>query len=490
MQETTPKRPSYEELETENLRLKFEIINLKKVIFGQRRERFIPAVSPEQMIFSEFDALEEVSVKTEQISYTRSKRKRNHTPHARQLLPAHLPRKEIVIEPEEDITGLKKIGEEVTEELEFKPGKFYVNRFIRPKYALPEDAGVIIGNLPTRPIEKGIAGPGLLAHILIGKFVDHLPLYRQRKQFLRQKVDIPETTLYGWVKSCYTLLWPLYEAQKSQVLGSDYLMVDETPIKVLDPGNKPGTTHQGYYWVYYDPVHRQVFFDYRPSRSREGPNEILAGFSGYIQTDGYTGYEEISRKKDITPVGCMAHARRYFVEAENSDPERANWMLHHLQILYRMERHSRDSGFSHDQRFAQRISEAAIVMNVIKDWLDHESLKVLPKSAMGKAIGYMLNQWPRLERYITDGRLEIDNNPVENAIRPVALGRKNYLFAGSHSGAEQAALIYTMVSNAKLQNAEPFEYLRDVISRISDHPHKLIDELLACNWKPVLSSEA
>src|SRR4030042_1519139 len=244
MQVDTLGKPTYEDLLIENVRLKAELANLKKLIFGQKRERFFPAEGDEkQMVLTGFDQKNKPLVKTEEITYTRQRTVQNPTPHGRQALPSHLPRKDIVIEPEEDTKDYKKIGEEITEELEYKPGSLYVNRYIRPKYARPGDKGIAIGMLPSRPIEKGIAGPGLLSHIMIGKFVDHLPIYRQRKQFLRQGVDRPETTMYGWVKASCDLLTPLYEAQKKRILASDYLMADETTIRELDP-LKAGTTNQ------------------------------------------------------------------------------------------------------------------------------------------------------------------------------------------------------------------------------------------------------
>ena len=483
MQTATENKPTYDELIAENQFLRNEIASLKRLIFGQKRERYVPIESPDQLAFFKTEPKETSENIFENISYTRKKRSKQQTPHSRKPLPSHLPRKEIVIEQEEDTTEMKKIGEEITEELEYKPGTLYVNRYIRPKYALPEDEGVIIGSLPSRPIEKGIAGPGLLAHILISKYVDHLPLYRQGKQFKRQGIELSKSTLYGWVKASSELLVPLHEAQKSQVLESDYIMADETPIRVLDPDLKPGRTHQGYYWVYYAPLKGAVFFDYRETRSRAGPNEILKDFEGYLQADGYTGYDEISQKKKVTAVGCMAHARRHFVESKDSDKERSEWMLSTIQELYDIERDAREGNLSSDERYQLRQEKAVPILKSIKDWLDKESIKVLPKSVVGKAIGYMLNQWSRLKEYVTDGRLEIDNNLVENAIRPVALGRKNYLFAGSHEGANRAAMIYSFVANAQLQGVEPFAYLRDVLDRISDYPHKQINDLLACNWE-------
>lgn len=490
MTPATAQKPTYEELLAENERLrlemaqlKIELANLKRLIFGQKRERFVPERDQQQLSFLAL-AVDHLAapVKTEQISYTRIKQTTRRKLPVRQPIPAHIPRKEIVIEPDEDVTGMKKIGEEITEELEFAPGTLYVNRYIRPKYARPKDQGIAIGLLPIRPIEKGIAGPGLLAHMMISKYVDHLPVYRQRQQFKRYGIELAESTLYDWIKASADVIMPLVERQRQRVLRVHYLMVDETPIYVLDR-EKPGTTHQGYYWVYYDPLGREAFFDYHKSRSRDGPNTQLKDFRGYLQSDGYSGYDEIAARAGVMSVGCMAHARRYFVEAADSDEERANWMLFRLQALYAIERYARTNQVSFEERYQLRQHDAAPVMAEMKAWLDVESLKVLPRSAMGKAIGYMLNQWPRLEKYLTDGQLEIDNNLVENAIRPVALGRKNYLFAGSHKGARRAAAIYTLVSNARLHDIEPFAYLRDVLYRIPGHPYRKLDELLPCNWK-------
>ena len=483
MDPATDQKPTYDQLEAENERLRCEINNLKRLIFGQKRERFVPEHNDHQLDFlvTQTDKAAPSPPQTEHIKYTRKKRKKSKPP-SRGALPTHLPRKDVVIEPDEDITGMKKIGEEITEELDYDPGTLFVTRYIRPKYARPKGEGVVIGLLPTRPIEKGMAGPGLLAHLTISKYVDHLPLYRQQQQFKRVGVELAESTLCGWIKAGYELILPLAELIEKQVLQSTYLMVDETTIKVQDPLKK-GTTHLGYYWVYYDPLHPRVFFNYQKRRSRDGPNTILKNFSGFLQTDGYQGYNDLALKPDITAVGCMAHARRYFVDAEDSDSERASWMLHHIQILYAIERYARENQLSFDQRYQERQKAAVLVMKEIKKWLDAESKRVLPKSLMGKAITYMLNHWPRLEIYLTDGRLEIDNNLVENAIRPIALGRKNYLFAGSHKGAKRAAAIYTLVANAKLQEVEPFVYLRDILRRISDHPYKKLDQLLPEKWK-------
>jgi transposase len=486
----TENQPTYQEIVAENSRLsaeitylKQELALLKRMLFGQKRERFV-GLDRENQLLLDLGLAEKNANKaeTEKVEYTRRKVAKPQIPPSRNPLPAHLPRKEIIIEPKEDSTNLKRIGEQVTEELEYKPGRLYVNRYIRPKYARKNGEGIIIGSLPDRPIEKGIPGPGLLSHILISKFVDHLPLYRQLQQFKREKVDIAQSTINDWVRYSCELLEPLYESQVKEILKSVYLMADETPIQVLDK-SKRGKTHKGYFWVYYDPLGRGVFFDYRDNRSREGPHQILNDFKGFLQTDKYSGYDKLAEKSEITAVGCFAHARRKFEQSLGSDPKRSEWMLEQIRKLYIIERRAREKELSFTERLNLRQEESVPILMDIKTWLDQQMLKVLPKSQIGQSIGYMHSFWNRLEKYVEDGRLEIDNNLVENAIRPVALGRKNYLFAGSHNGAKRAAIIYSLVTTAKLQNIEPYAYIKDILTRIASYPHKKITDLLPINWK-------
>lgn len=482
--EATAPQPTYEELLAEVVSLRAELAQLKRLIFGQKRERFVPISNASQLEIALADTKRESTpvAATQTITYTRKEKSHPATPPSRHPLPASLPREEIIIEPQEDVSGLKKIGADITEELEYTPGKLFVKRYIRPKYACPKGEGVVIGALPSRPIDKGIPGSGLLAHVLISKFVDHLPLYRQRQQFRRQEVELSDSTLCGWVKASCELLNPLYEALRGEILTAPYLMGDETPIRVLD-SSQPGKCHLGYHWVYYAPLAKLAYFDYQPSRSRDGPQQMLKNFLGYLQTDGYAAYEAITCRSEVTAVGCWAHGRRYFVEAQDSDRERAEWMLSQIQQLYQIERQAREASLSHDERYRLRQESAQPILITIKAWLDQQVQQVLPKSALGKAIGYTLGQWVKLEKYVSDGRLEIDNNLIENAIRPVALGRKNYLFAGSHEGAKRAALIYSLVATAKRHDVEPFAYLKDILSRIADYSHSHVAELLPQNWK-------
>jgi transposase len=460
---------NYEILQGKYLLIEQELAKLKRMIFGSKSERFVPAINPAQMALDlNIEALATLEQKQQEITYTRTKtvvKPNNH--HGRLPLPKHLERVEHLLNPQENIEGLKYIGQEITEELEYQPGKFYVNKYIRPKYAKPEGEGIIMAQLPERPIEKGIPGPGLLAQILIDKYVDHLPLYRQLQRFKRDDIHIPPSTINDWVKFSCRLLSPLADLLKAELFSSNYLMVDESPIKVLDR-DKPGVTHQGYYWVYYSPEKGLVLFDYRPGRGRDGPTEMLKNFKGHLQTDGYTVYDTFNKLYEILLVGCMAHARRYFEEALDNNKQLAEYMLEQIQLLYKVERLARENNYTHDQRLELRQTESVPVLATIKEWLLDNAAKVQPKTPIGKAINYSLTRWDKLCVYAGNGKLEIDNNPVENLIRPLALGRKNYLFAGSHEAAQRAAIIYSFLLTCKIRNVNPQEWLKETLSKIPE----------------------
>ena len=305
--------------------MKFELSQLKRLVFGSKRERFVSNQDNDQMSLP-FDIEQEPTESEpiiEKVEYTRRKVK-NENHNGRLPLPDHLPVEEIVIEPEEDTTQLKCIGKEVTDELEYIPSVLKIKRYIRPKYAKANNEGIIIGNLPTRPIDKCIAGPGLLAQIHVDKFVDHLPFYRQAQRYEREGVKIPRSTIDNWQTGTANLLWPLYEELKRQVLGQGYIQLDETPIRVLDQ-RKKGKCHRGYHWVYHSPIEYMVFFDYQEGRGRDGPKRMLRDFKGYLQTDGYNVYEWFGIQEDITLVNCMAHARRMFDKALSDDRKRAGY---------------------------------------------------------------------------------------------------------------------------------------------------------------------
>lgn len=461
--------------------LTYQLAELKRMIFGSKHERFAPEASPDQLALGfEPEAQPVAPPAVQSIQYTRQKPQDKKPPH-RLPLPAHLPRERVVIEPEGDISQLKAIGEEITEELDLVPGKLFVRQYVRIKYAKPEGNGVLVAELPERPIEKGIAGPGLLAQIVIDKYVDHLPVYRQLERFKREGVNLPSSTVGDWITATCNLLSPLYDTLKMQVLESDYLQADETPIKVLDK-DKKGTTHRGYHWVYHAPEKRLVLFDYREGRGREGPEELLKEFTGYLQTDGYGVYDKFDQKNGITLLNCMAHARRYFEKALENDRERASYALSLIQKLYAVERTIKEEALSAEQIIEKRRTVSKPVLDELWQWMDDQKFAVLPKSLIGEAINYALPRRKQLSLYTTSSKLQIDNNLIENSIRPVAIGRKNYLFAGSHEGARRAAMLYSFFGTCKMHKVNPFDWLSETLRRIPSHKANRLSELLPQNW--------
>jgi transposase len=330
-------------LQLQVIQLQQQLSQLQKMIFGSKQERFIPTDTNSAQLSLDIQA-EPVAAcsiaSAQKISYTRTNTVVETKPiehPGRMKLPDSLRREEIIIEPAADTAGCKKMGEEITEVLDYTPGELFVKKYIRHKYAKPDNAGVLIGSLPSRPLEKAMAGEGLLAQIIIDKYVDHLPLYRQMQRFERNGLKLPYSTLTDWVSSTCKLIEPLFEALKKQVLQSSYLHADETPIKVMSK-EKQGETHRGYYWVYHNSIDKIVFFDYQEGRGREGPLGILENFKGYLQTDGYGVYDIFGKQQGITLMHCMAHARRMFNEALNNDESRAAYAMKEIQRLYAIER--------------------------------------------------------------------------------------------------------------------------------------------------------
>ena len=459
-------------LEQEILYLKLQIEKFKRLAFGQKRERF--EGNPAQILLPfQMPAAVQQQLEKQTAEKIRTARKKpENSAHAgRQPLPEHLPVEEIEIHPEGDLSGMVCIGKEVTEELEYKPASYFIRRYIRYKYA-PKDKdseGVQIGVLPSRPIEKGIAGPGLLASILVDKYQDHMPLYRQGQRFKRENIPIAASTIEGWARQGLNLLDILYEHLLTRTRSKGYLQADESTIKVQDR-DKKGSCHLGYYWVYHCPLDGTVLFDYQPGRSARAAGHVLAGFQGYLQTDGYSAYDKIGASVGVTHLNCWAHARREFDRALNNDRDRAEIGLAFIQTLYQTEAAAREKKLSPEGRKTLRLDKSLPTLNAFVKWMTGElkSGKVLPKSAIGKAMSYSLNRWDELTAYLHDGTLEIDNNLIENAIRPLALGRKNYLFAGSHEAAKRAAAVYSFFAMCRKEGVNPFEWLRYVLENISD----------------------
>jgi hypothetical protein len=312
--------------------------------------------------------------------------------------------------------------------------------------------------------------------LLLDKYVDHLPIYRQEKKYERLGVKLSDATLGDWMAKTCTLLSFLYPELLKRVLKSEYLQADETPIQVLDK-TKKGSSHRGYYWVYHHVSEGLVLYEYEPGRGQQAAHAFLKDYVGYLQTDGYSVYSALPNPQ-VTLLCCMAHARRYFFDAQQNDKFRATWMLDKMQELYAIEQYAREQGLAPEERLMLRTEKAIPVLNEIKTWLDANLLQTTPKSPIGKAIAYCLNRWDKLCVYAQNGILEIDNNLVENAIRPVALGRKNYLFAGSHEAAKRAGMVYSFIACCKKNNINPYVWLTDTLVKLPDTKADLLYKLL------------
>jgi transposase len=470
--------------------LKFQIDWFKRQIFGAKSERFIPSDDLQSAL--ELDIVNEDEInkiaESTTITYKRDSKpsKAEQMPgHGRGSMPTHLPIKDVTVEPEGDLNGMVKIGEEVSWYFEMdQPSSLHVVRIIRPKYVRPKEDGVYIGNMPLLPVEKGNAGPGLIAQIIIDKYVYHLPLDRQRKKYKNEyNVDFAESWLCDTVKNGSFWLESIYNAYVKKVITCDYLQGDETPIQVLTK-DKKGKTHRGYFWVYHDPLQRIVLFDYRKSRARFGPSEFLEDFKGTLQIDGYEGYNEIITRNGLIHAGCMDHARRRFEKALDSDRERAGHALDTMRSWYEVEREAREKGLSQTERFTMRVEKTVPSMEAFHVWMLKQVPLVLPKSLIGNALSYALNQWSFFKPFMTDPRIELSNILIENAIRPVALGRKNFMFVGSHEAAKWPAIIYSLVSTAKWHGYDPFLYIKELVTELPKSKTSDIEKYLLPNWKP------
>jgi len=479
-------------IEEQNLKiitLEHELSNLKRAIYGSKSERFVPQNETQLSLNMGIEEVKPEPPQTETITITRTK-KQSKKKAIRLPIPAHLPRKEIIIEPEFIPEGAKKIGELITEKLECIPTKLFVTKYIRPKYVVPqqdeEKSPIIVAEPPAQTLPKAIAAASLLSYIIISKYVDHLPFYRIVQMFKREDVNIPESTINGWFSETCNLLEPLYNALVKHLLESDYLMADESPIPV-QTSEKKGATHKGYFWVYHNPINRFVCFDYRSSRGGEGPKKFLENFTGTLQTDGYAAYDFFDNKPDIALLACMAHARRKFEQSLDNNKELATYALIEIGKLYQIERLAVENNLTFDQIKELRQKEAVPILENFENWLNEQSPKQLPQSAIGKAIAYTLNLWHRLKRYVEDGKYKIDNNLIENSIRPMTIGRKNYLFAGSHDGAKRAAMMYSLLGTCKMHDVNPLKWLTHILNIIPEYKVNKLHELFPQNFKELLS---
>lgn len=478
--------------------LKLVIEKYRRMLFGTKSEKLAGELEQLELQLEELEtseAAEEAAEdkKTETLSAGRPPRRPRRKP-----LPEDLPREVVTHLPEHDCCpgcggALRQFGEDVSEQLERVPATFKVIRHVRPKFACNHCERVVEAPAPSRPIERGLAGPALLAHVLMSKYGHHLPLYRQAEIFAREGVDLDRSTLAGWVGATSELLAPLVSALRGHVMAGQKLHADDTPVPVLAPGN--GRTKTGRLWTYVrddrpagDQTPPAVWFAYSEDRKGEHPRRHLKDFTGALQADAYAGFHHLYGTGRIYEVACWAHARRKFYEihALHASPATSE-ALAKIAALYAIEDEIRSKPA--EFRCEVRQSRAKPLIDELHKWMDKTVRKLSPKSETAAAIRYSLSRWRALARYIDDGRLEIDNNSAERALRVVALGRKNYLFAGSDAGGERAAAFYSLIGSAKLNGIDPEHYLRTVLASIADHPVNRIADLLPWNL-PTLQTHA
>jgi transposase len=458
--------------------------------YGPRSERFDPR---QLLLFGqhvEQAPLDEQSVEEEAGEKLTTRRVKNRDRHGRQQLPDSLER----IEIEHDLDNKacpacgnerSRIGQEVNEQLEYFPASFKVFKHIRHKYACTKcdhdgyDPKIEVAAKPPQPIEKGLPGPSLLAYVAVSKLGDHLPLYRLERIFERQQVHIARSTMCAWMRCAGELVAPLVDLMAARVKQSRVIHTDDTPVPIQSPGAKK--CRQGRIWCYLgDEANPYIVYDYTPRRTRDGPAKWLQDFTGYLQADAYGGYDGIYSGGHVTEVACWAHARRKFYDAQDSDPQRAAQMLALVAELYAIEREAKDS--DDDARLALRRERSVPVLMRIKQWLDAELEIVLPRSPIGAAIAYAQNQWWALTTYTTQGFLAIDNNASERALKRVALGRKNWLFAGNDQAAQNHARLWSLIATCERHGVDPQRYLTSVLARIGATPATELAQFLPDVW--------
>ena len=471
--------------------LKLLLAKLHRMQFGRKSEKLQRQIEQLELRLEELESnrSEKESSLPEPATVPASSTPTARKP-ARRALPDHLPRETRRHEPKETVCPqcqgeLGKLGEDISEVLEYVPANFRVIRHVRTKLSCTKCDCIVQAEAPSRPIERGVAGPGLLAHVLASKYCDHLPLYRQSEIYARQGMELERSTLADWVGASSRLLEPLVEALRRYVMAAGKLHADDTPVPVLAPGQ--GKTKTGRLWTYVrddrpagDTAAPAAWFAYSPDRKGEHPEQHLKKFRGTLQADAYAGFNQLYADGRIEQAACWAHVRRHFYDLEQAHASPvAREALERIAALYGIEEQIR--GKPPDQRRAVRQLQSKPLLDSLRQWFEATLSKLSRKSETTAAIRYALTRWDALARFVNNGHIEMDNNAAERSLRGVALGRKNYLFAGSDGGGERAAAIYGLIGTAKLNGLDPEAYLREVLARIADHPINRIEELLPWN---------
>lgn len=461
-----------------------QMAQLKRWQFGRRAE----AMDPAQRALFELQMTLQQAALTQQLDTLREPGTPRRTPK-REALPTHLPRIEERHEPASCTctacgNTLVNIGEDIREQLDAEPARFFVRKHIHPTYACRTCETITAVPVPPAIIERGRPAPGLLAHVLVNKYTDHLPLHRQVQIAARSGVTLARSTLTDWVQAAGTALAPLVAAMRQDLKREAVLHADETPVAMLAPGN--GRTQRAYVFAYRSAASATpiVVFDFCASRSGDHAKRFLDGWHGALMVDDFAGYKA-QFADGVTELACWAHARRKFYElAQAGASTAAHTALHYIGELYRVEAHAR--GLDPPERHHDRHQNSQPILHAYKAWIDDVRPTVAGSTGLAKALDYTLKRWPALARCFEDTRYPIDNNPIENAIRPIALGRKNWLFAGSQNAGERAAVIMSLIATAKANGHEPYAYLKDVLTRLPTHPDRRIAELLPHRWVPTI----
>lgn len=494
IEELSKKMLDAKQREIDELKARLDI--LCKKLFGRKSEK----VSPDQLALA-FEQLqldpslgqpgEPPELDSGEGTTPAPKTKRKGA-HGRSPIPASLPRRRVERDvPESDkwcsSCNIEKtrIGEETSLKLNIVPAIVEAVELARLKYACPCcKKGVVVAQSPIQAVEKGLATEGLLAHVAVSKYADHLPLHRLEKIFARHDVRIPRSTLCDWVGQAAAAVEPVYSEICRQVVASTYIHTDDTPVVLIQPDGK---SRKARIWTYVDPKEKLIAYDFTVTHESTGPRKFLGNFKGRLHADAYNGYDQFFRDGRVVEIGCWSHARRRIFDSQDTEPGRARLLLKLISGLFEVEDEARQGNLGAEERRALRQARSVPLLALIDEKRKVYENEVTPKSPLGEGLRYMRNQWAALNRFVDDGEVEIHNNAAENALRTVAVGRNNWLFAGSEQGGRRAAILYSIIASCRLAGVDPFKYLEDILLRIATHPMSRIGELTPARWKALIA---